>query len=179
MDKYLNIQCVKGLIMSLDEQLYKYFDKDNLPENLREKIINQYYDAILEQLEQPEDENKRKFILTLKKRGIISEEQKMELLYPKHENIGDETPECTFINIIVNGKKNVIDISEENQTIDWEKIVLLSGLAKTGNEILTIIYSNGDTSNQGYATGMLDVNKSIKVKEGMIFNVRHTLKGEK
>ena len=173
MDKYMKLMAIKGLIMSMDDQLFQRFQKDNLPENVKTIVVNQYYDAILEQLEQPED--KEKMILALHKRGIISENVKNELLNPKSENVGDESPEWSFI-IIVNGRRHVIHTSEENQTIDWEKIVLLSGLAKTGNEILTITYSGGDTSNQGYATGMLNVNESIAVVEGMIFNVSNTSK---
>jgi len=170
MDKYLKLQCVKGLLMSLEEQLGMRFEKNGLGKGEKTVIVDKYHDAILEQLEQSEDENKRKLILTLKKQGIISEEQKMELLYPKHENVGNETPEWGF-NIIINGTKHIIHTTEDC-TIDWNEIVLLSDLAKTGAEILTVTYTKGDTTNGGYSNGTLEVNELIKVKEGMIFNIK-------
>ena len=50
MDRFKNLACIKGLIIGMEEQLYQYFQKDNLPENVKNKIVNSYYDAILEQL---------------------------------------------------------------------------------------------------------------------------------
>ena len=50
MDNYKTLMCIKGLIMSLDEQLTQLFQKDNLPNNVKNKIVNEYYDAILKQL---------------------------------------------------------------------------------------------------------------------------------
>ncbi len=175
MDKYTKLMCVKGLIMSMDEQLNIHFQKDSLTGHIQKTIVDKYYDAILEQLEQSEDEKKKKLILALHKRGIISENVKNDLLYPKHENIGDETPEWAF-NIIVNGRKHVIHTPEENQTIDWEKIILLSELAKTGEELLIVTYTDGVDEQ---TEGLLDLGKSVKVKEGMVFNVCNTLKGER
>ena len=66
MDLFKKLMCTKGLILSLEEQLYQYFQKDNLPENVKDKIVNSYYDAILEQLkekdanEKPNEVNKPK-----------------------------------------------------------------------------------------------------------------------
>ncbi len=174
MDKYMKLMAVKGLIMSMDEQLLLRFQKDNLPENVKTIVVNQYYDAILEQLEQSKDEKKKELIIALHKRGIISENVKNDLLYPKHENIGDETPEWAF-NIIVNGRRHVIHTSDDKR-IDWNEIVLLSELAKTGEEILTITYTGGAGDEP---EGILEVNDLVKVKEGMIFNVCNTSKGEK
>ncbi len=170
MDKYMKLMCIKGLLMSLDEQLGMRYQKDGLSESTKLIITDKYYDAILEQLEEEEDVKKKKFILALHKQGVISEEQKLELLYPKSKNVGDETPEWVF-NIIVNGRRHVIYTPEENQTIDWEKVLLLSDLAKTGNEIFTITFTyNGDHIKD--SGGVLEVSTSIEVKEGMIFNVK-------
>ena len=178
MDKYLKVQCVQGLILSLNEQLSRYDQNKQMNPELQKKLVEQYYDAILEQLDQPEDIKKKELIIALHERGIISENVKNDLLYPKHENVGDEIPEWVFT-IIVNGRRHVIYTPEKDQTIGWEKVVLLSGLAKTGKEILTITYTKGDTNNDEYSNGMLEVNKLIKIKEGMIFNVCNTSKGEK
>ena len=171
MDKYIKLMAVKGLIMSMDEQLLMRFEKDNLPENVKKVIVDKYYDAILEQIG---DKKRRNLILKLHKQGVISEEQKMELLYPKHENVGDETERVSahYFNIIVNGKQHVIHTPEENQTIDWEKIVLLSDLAKTGKEILTITFTYDEDASIQEAGGVLEICESIEVKEGMIFNVK-------
>ena len=174
MDKYRKIQCVRGLIVSLDEQLARYDQNKQMTQDLEKKIINHYFDAILEQLEQSKDENQKKFILTSKKRGIISEEQKIELLN-QSEKKKEDCPVLFEFNILVNGKRHIVHTTED-RTINWEKVVSLSELAKTGNEILSITYSGGDTSNQAYATCMLEINKSIKIKEGMIFNVCNTSK---
>ncbi len=58
MDKYLQLQCVKGLLMSLDDQLFqrsqKYGDNENL--SVRKVIVDKYYDSVLEQLPAPEDQ---------------------------------------------------------------------------------------------------------------------------
>ena len=53
MDKYKKLKAVQGLITSLDEQIYRYQQAGwinlDAKEN-EEKLINQYYDAILELL---------------------------------------------------------------------------------------------------------------------------------
>lgn len=175
MDKYMKLMAVKGLIQSLDEQLYIRFQKDNLDKQVKDIIVDKYYEAILEQLEQSEDEKKKKFIIKLYKLGIISENNKNELLNPTCENIGNETPEWAF-NIIINGRRHVIHTPEENQTIGWEKIVLLSDLAKTGKEIFSITYTGGVDEQP---EGMLEVSMFVKIKEGMQFNVCNTSKGER
>jgi len=45
MDNYKKIMCVKGLIMSLDEQLYQLKQKE-LTEHKFDIIVNNYYKAI-------------------------------------------------------------------------------------------------------------------------------------
>ena len=146
MDKYMRLMAVKGLIMSMDDQLYQYLQKDNLSEKVKKVIVDQYYDAIQEQLSETEKSL-------------------------------EDSPVLFEFNIIINGKRHIIHTSE-TKTIDWENIVLLSDLAKTGKEILTVTftYNQDDIKDSG---GLLEVSDSIKVKEGMIFNVCNTSKGEK
>lgn len=141
MDKYMKLMAIKGLLMSLDEQLGMRFQKDNLPENVKTIIVDKYYDGVLEQFDEP-------------------------------EKAKEDCPVLFEFNIIVNGRRYIVHTSEDCK-IDWEKVVHLSDLAKTGKEILTVTY---DIKNSG---GLLEVNESIKVKEGMIFNVSNTSKGEK
>lgn len=144
MTKYMKLMAVKGLIMSMDEQLYQHFQKDNLPENVKNIIVKKYYDAILEQFDEPE---------------------KMK---------EDQAVEHAFY-IIINGKKHFMDTPDDNKKIDWVKVVFLSGLAKTGKEILTITYHKGVEEKP---EGVLDVTDLVKIKSGMIFNVCNTSKGE-
>ena len=47
MNNYQKLMCVKGLILSLDEQLF-HFRKTELDPNEHRIIVNKYYDAILE-----------------------------------------------------------------------------------------------------------------------------------
>ena len=49
MDKYKKLKAVQGLIISLDEQIYRYDQKDS-GQVMYDKLTNQYYDAILELL---------------------------------------------------------------------------------------------------------------------------------
>jgi hypothetical protein len=53
-DKYKQLMCVKGLILSLDEQLYRgdQFKKDGL--NFDKTTINEYYEAIINFLDNHE-----------------------------------------------------------------------------------------------------------------------------
>jgi len=50
MDKYKKIKCVQGLIISLDEQIYRHDNLKDLDQAKEATIINSYYKAILEQL---------------------------------------------------------------------------------------------------------------------------------
>ncbi len=54
MDKYAKLMCIKGLIMSMDEQLNMHFNKDGLTGQIRKVIIDKYYDSIQEQLDETE-----------------------------------------------------------------------------------------------------------------------------
>jgi len=57
MDKYMKLMAVKGLIMSMDEQLYQRYQKEGLSENAKSIIVDKYFDAINEQLELPDPTN--------------------------------------------------------------------------------------------------------------------------
>jgi len=46
MDKYKSLMCVKGLIISLDEQLYKLYQGKELNDTIQNKIVEEYYNAI-------------------------------------------------------------------------------------------------------------------------------------
>ena len=87
MDKYRKMQCVRGLLISLDEQLARHdqLSKGSDAES-ENKIVDHYYNAIKEQLKQSEDIEKKEFIIALHKQGVISESQKMELLNKVEEN---------------------------------------------------------------------------------------------
>lgn len=58
MDRYKKLMCVKGLVISLEEQLYQYFQKNIFEKDIKIKIIDSYYDAILEQLSETEKQKK-------------------------------------------------------------------------------------------------------------------------
>jgi len=51
MDRYKQLMCIKGLIISMDEERYKCFQKDLLTEELNKKIVNSFYTAIQDFLE--------------------------------------------------------------------------------------------------------------------------------
>ena len=131
MDKYMKLMAVKGLILSLDDQLYQYLQKDALSEKIKKVIVDKYYEAIVEQL--------------------MDEPEKMK-----------DNP-CYIITI------NGVNHDFYEQTISWEQVVGLTNLALTGNELLTITYSHGDTS------GTLEVIESIQIKDKMVFNVEKTI----
>lgn len=57
MDKYMRLMAVKGLIMSMDEQLTIRFEKDVLTKDAKKVIVDKYFDAIDEQLELPDPTN--------------------------------------------------------------------------------------------------------------------------
>ncbi len=57
MDKYMKLMALKGLVMSMDDQLYQRFQKEGMNENLKNKIVDKYFDAINEQLELPDPTN--------------------------------------------------------------------------------------------------------------------------
>lgn len=56
MNNYQKIKCVQGLIISLDEQIYR-LDRLNNPKPGKadyDLVIEQYFNAIKEQLDEPE-----------------------------------------------------------------------------------------------------------------------------
>ena len=171
MDKYLKLQCVKGLLMSLDEQLGMRFQKEGLSESTKLIITDKYYDAILEQLEEEENIKKKKFIIDLHKSGVITENQKQNLLIQLMRAIEPEKAkeDRSSDNCVIN--INGVSHAFLEQTISWEQVVVLSNLALAGSEILTITYSHGESDKR---QGTLDVNEIIKVKDRMIFNVANT-----
>jgi len=57
MDRYQKLDCIKGLLMSMDLQLDKLFQKDNLPENMKNVIVNKYFEAVQELLDEGEPIN--------------------------------------------------------------------------------------------------------------------------
>lgn len=76
MDKYMKLMAVKGLIISMEEQLYMRFQKDGMNEKLKEVIVDKYYDAIKEQLDELEKAkedtaNVKVIIINGKKHNII------------------------------------------------------------------------------------------------------------
>ena len=70
------------------------------------------------------------------------------------------------ITIIVNGREKKITKEE----ISFAEVVTLSGLTPTPNTIFTITYRRG----QGNKEGTLVEGETVKLKEGMIFNVTAT-----
>jgi hypothetical protein len=52
MDKYKKLKAVQGLIVSLDEQIYRMeqFHKEEFSQAVEEKVIDQYYSAVTELL---------------------------------------------------------------------------------------------------------------------------------
>lgn len=54
MDRYKQLMCVKGLIMSLDEQLYQAEQKEDMSVAILGKIVDEYYDSIQDFLEDHE-----------------------------------------------------------------------------------------------------------------------------
>lgn len=49
MDKYKKLKAVQGLIISLDEQIYR-FDQKNSGQVVEKQLTDQYFEAILELL---------------------------------------------------------------------------------------------------------------------------------
>ncbi len=187
MDKYLKLQCVKGLLMSLEEQLGMRFQKDGLSENEKRIITEKYYDAIQEQLEEEEDEKKKQLILSLHKRGMISENDKNEMLgiaiRPTQEDIDLK-------------KDNVQEMLEETNQIDDSQVkkFMINGIRKliisdqlTYSELLdlafdkpnlsteyTITYSYKDKFDRSGSIILGD--DPITIKDDMVFNITDTSK---
>lgn len=54
MDRYKKLMCVKGLIMSLDEQFYRLDQGKSAGLHAYDVVLNKYWDAIKEQLSESE-----------------------------------------------------------------------------------------------------------------------------
>lgn len=83
------------------------------------------------------------------------------------EKIKDEDDKKT-VTIIVNGRKK--EVSKGN--LSFSEVVALSGLPNDPNTIFTVTYRRGE----GNKEGTLVEGESVKVKEGMIFDVTPTNK---
>jgi hypothetical protein len=70
------------------------------------------------------------------------------------------------VTIVVNGREKKV----AKEDISFEEIVALSGLPSNPNTIFTVTYRRG----HGNKEGTLVEGESVKVKEGMIFNVTAT-----
>ena len=68
--------------------------------------------------------------------------------------------------IIVNGRK----VKVASKTLSFDEIVALANLPSTPNTIFTVTYARGE----GNKEGVLVKGDTIKVKDGMIFNVTAT-----
>jgi hypothetical protein len=71
-----------------------------------------------------------------------------------------------LVTIIVNGREKKVAKDE----ISFTEVVELSGLPSTPNTIFTVTYRRGE----GNKEGTLVEGESVKVKDGMIFNVTAT-----
>jgi len=71
-----------------------------------------------------------------------------------------------LVTIIVNGREKKVPKDE----ISFAEVVEMSGLPSTPNTIFTVTYRRGE----GNKEGTLVEGESVKVKDGMIFNVTAT-----
>lgn len=86
MDKYQKLKAVQGLIISLDEQIYRLDQKNDNGIDIYDTVTNKYYDSILEFLQKEDYKkniDKQEFVNSLCQRGIITEQLKQELLNEK------------------------------------------------------------------------------------------------
>jgi hypothetical protein len=74
----------------------------------------------------------------------------------------------TTVTIIVNGRKKEVPKGD----LSFSQVVALSGLPNDPNTIFTVTYRRGE----GNKEGTLVQGESVKVKEGMIFDVTPTNK---
>jgi hypothetical protein len=72
------------------------------------------------------------------------------------------------VTIIVNGRKK----EAPKGNLSFAEVIALSGLPKDPNTIFTVTYRRGE----GNKEGILVEGESVKVKEGMIFDVTPTNK---
>ena len=71
------------------------------------------------------------------------------------------------VTIVINGRP--VQVSEKE--LSFEQIVVLSGLPSDDQTIFTITFRRGEGSKP---EGTLVAGQSVKIKEGMIFNVTPT-----
>jgi Multiubiquitin len=82
----------------------------------------------------------------------------------KHKNEDDKKT----VTIIINGRKKEVPKGD----LSFSEVVALSGLPNDPNTIFTVTYRRGEGNNEG----PLVQGESVKVKEGMIFDVTPTNK---
>ena len=102
MNNYMKLMSVKGLVMSMDEQLYQHLQKDSLTDQVKDVIVQEYFKAIVEQLKDkdtpiPLEENPDVLInkLTIKNitiNGIKKEVKSNELSYDDLLRLTFNTP---------------------------------------------------------------------------------------
>lgn len=81
-------------------------------------------------------------------------------------SVGNDPGTHKQVIIIVNGREKKVAKEE----ISFAEVVELAGLPSTPNTIFTVTYRRG----HGNKEGTLVEGESVKVKEGMIFNVTAT-----
>ena len=168
MDKYKKLMCVKGLLMSLDEQFYRLdtAKKDMASKKVYSTVLDQYWDAVKEQLGFPNE--RERLIKELYKQGFISEKDRLKLLNVK---IAGEGIDLKIKTVAFNIKINGVSVSWQKQWITAKDLVRLSQDVINPNDSWTITYVN-NTHN-----GTLDTYvDSVKVEENMVFNVTKMIK---
>jgi hypothetical protein len=78
-------------------------------------------------------------------------------------------PPQKHFTIIVNGREKIVTDDE----ISFAQVVVLSGLPSTPTTVFTVTYRRGEGKKP---EGTLVEGQSVKVKDGMIFNVTATNK---
>lgn len=59
MDKYKKLKMVQGLIMALDEQIYRHEQFKKLDKETEKKLVDEYFKCVLETLRTEESKNER------------------------------------------------------------------------------------------------------------------------
>lgn len=166
MDRYKKLMCVKGLLMSLDEQIYRVdqekgktvIDSEKMQE-VYDTVLDQYWDAIKEQLGFPNE--RERLIKELHKQGFISAEDKLKLLNVK---ITGEGLNAEY-NFTINGKT----YTRYEEKISYEEVVSLADYRP--DHILTVTYSCCPNS-----AGSMTEGDIANLVNGMNFSVHMTNK---
>ena len=156
MDKYMKLQCVKGLLMSLEEQLGMRFQKDGLTENEKRIITEKYYDAIQEQLDEPE---KAKEDIDLKKDNV------QEILEETNQIDDSQVKK-----IMINGIRKPI-LSDQ---LTYSELLDLAFEKPNLSTEYTITYSYKDKFDRSGSIILGD--DPITIKDDMVFNITDTSK---